>query len=187
VRSGAPDHDEPLVIGLGGNVGGEEAILERFRRARAALGALGEVRAAPLYRTAAITWPPSSGSGSPAEPAPAQPAFLNTAVRLRSADLSPAELLATLRELEHLLGRDRRGEARWGPRTIDLDVLVWGGRVLRSPELEVPHPRLAERRFALAPLAALLGEAFEIPGAGAAGALLARVRDQDVVELAPSW
>lgn len=164
---------DPLVIGLGGNVGGDAAVVERFRRARAALGELGELRAAPLYRSAAI--------------GPAQPAFLNTAVRLRVADLSPAELLATVRELEHLLGRDRRGEVRWGPRAIDLDVLVWGSRVLRSPELWVPHPRLAERRFALEPLVALLGDAFEIPGAGAAGVLLGRVRDQDVVELAPTW
>ena len=164
---------EPLVIGLGGNVGGEAAIIERFRRAREALAVLGELRAAPLYRTGAI--------------GPAQPDYLNTAVRLRVADLLPDELLATVRELEHLLGRDRRGEARWGPRPIDLDVLVWGGRVLRSPDLEVPHPRLAERRFALAPLVALLGEAFEIPGAGAAGALLARVGDQAVTELAASW
>lgn len=168
-----PAGAEPLVIGLGGNVGGDEAILERFRRAREALGVLGEVRSAPLYRSTAI--------------GPAQPAYLNTAVRLRVEELAPAELLATVLELERLLGRDRRGEARWGPRAIDLDVLVWGARVLRSPELEVPHPRLAERRFALAPLAALLGDAFEIPGAGAAGALLARVRDQDVVELAASW
>jgi 2-amino-4-hydroxy-6-hydroxymethyldihydropteridine diphosphokinase len=164
---------EPLVIGLGGNVGGDDAILERFRRAREALGVLGEVRSAPLYRSAAI--------------GPAQPAFLNTAVRLAAPDTTPAELIATVLELERLLGRARRGEARWGPRPIDLDVLVWGGRVVRTPELEVPHPRLAERRFALAPLAALLGDAYEIPGAGAAGALLARVRDQDVVELAPSW
>ncbi|HWO19772.1 MAG TPA: 2-amino-4-hydroxy-6-hydroxymethyldihydropteridine diphosphokinase [Kofleriaceae bacterium] len=164
---------EPLVIGLGGNVGGEAAIVERFRRAREALAVLGELRSAPLYRTGAI--------------GPEQPDYLNTAVRLRVADLSPDELLATVRELEHLLGRDRRGEPRWGPRPIDLDVLVWGGRVLRSPDLEVPHPRLAERRFALAPLVALLGEAFEIPGAGAAGALLARVGDQAVVEIAASW
>jgi 2-amino-4-hydroxy-6-hydroxymethyldihydropteridine diphosphokinase len=163
----------PLVIGLGGNVGGDEAILARFRRAREALAAIGELRAAPLYRTGAI--------------GPAQPAYLNTAVRLHAEGLTPGELLATIRELEHLLGRDRRGEARWGPRTIDLDVLVWGGRALRTPELWVPHPRLAERRFALEPLVALLGEAFEIPGAGAAGALLARVRDQDVVEIAPGW
>jgi len=173
VTSAAPGGGEPLVIGLGGNVGGEAAVLERFRRAREALGALGAVRAAPLYRARAI--------------GPAQPAFLNTAVRLRIADLTPGELIATVLELERLLGRDRRGEARWGPRAIDLDVLVWGGRVLRAPELEVPHPRLAGRRFALEPLVALLGEAFEIPGAGAAGALLARVRDQDVVEIAPGW
>lgn len=164
---------DPLVIGLGGNVGGDDAILERFRRAREALAVLGELRSAPLYRSGAI--------------GPAQPPYLNSAVRLRAEGLTPDELLATIRELEHLLGRDRRGEARWGPRAIDLDVLVWGDRVLRSPDLEVPHPRLGERRFALAPLVALLGEAFEIPGAGAAGALLARVRDQDVVELAPGW
>jgi 2-amino-4-hydroxy-6-hydroxymethyldihydropteridine diphosphokinase len=164
---------EPVVIGLGGNVGGDEAILGRFRRAWEALGELGELRAAPLYRTAPI--------------GPAQPAYLNTAVRVRIPDLTPRELISTVLELERLLGRERRAEERWGPRTIDLDVLVWGARALRTEELEVPHPRLAERRFALEPLVALLGEAFEIPGAGAAGALLARVRDQGVVELAASW
>jgi len=194
---GASAGGEPLVIGLGGNVGGQAAIVERFRRARSALEVLGAVRSAPLYRTAPI--------------GPAQPPFLNTAIRIAAADLAPDELLAMLREIEHLLGRDRRGEARWGPRPIDLDVLVWGGRVLRSPELEVPHPRLAERRFALAPLAALVGEDFELPGAGAAGAagavgavgavgaagalgtlgtlgtLLRRVAEQDVALVAASW
>jgi 2-amino-4-hydroxy-6-hydroxymethyldihydropteridine diphosphokinase len=163
----------PLVIGLGGNVGDEAALVERFRRAREALAVLGAVRSAPLYRSAPI--------------GPAQPAFLNTALRIAAEDLAPDELLALLREVEHLLGRDRRNEARWGPRPIDLDVLVWGGRVLRAPELEVPHPRLAERRFALAPLAALVGEGFEIPGLGGLGALLRRVAAQDVVELAASW
>jgi 2-amino-4-hydroxy-6-hydroxymethyldihydropteridine diphosphokinase len=163
----------PVVIGLGGNIGGEGAVIERFRRAREALAQLGGVRSAPLYRSAPI--------------GPAQPAFLNTAVALAAGELQPGELIATLLELERLLGRDRRAEVRWGPRALDLDVLVWGDRVLRTPELEVPHPRLAERRFALAPLAALLGDGFEIPGAGAAGGLLARVRDQDVVELATEW
>ena len=130
--------DDALVIGLGGNVGGDEAIVERFRRAREALAQLGETRAAPLYRTAAI--------------GPVQPAFLNSAVRVRYREGTPAELIATVLELERLLGRDRRGEARGGPRVIDLDVLVWGARVIRTPELEVPHPRLVERRFALQPL-----------------------------------
>ena len=182
MRLGAPAPGAPLVIGLGGNVGGEAAVLERFRRAREALGALGELRAAPLYRTAAITWP--SPPGSPARSGPAQPAFLNTAVRLRIADLTPGELIATVLELERLLGRDRRGEPRWGPRTIDLDVLVWGDRVVRSRELEVPHPRLAERRFALAPLAALVGDDAVLPGsASTVGELLARVSAQSVESL----
>jgi 2-amino-4-hydroxy-6-hydroxymethyldihydropteridine diphosphokinase len=164
---------EPLVIGLGGNVGGEAAVTERFRKAREALGVLGEVRSAPLYRTAPI--------------GPTQPAFLNSAVRLGVGDLVPDELIATVLELERLLGRERRRASRWGPRTIDLDVLVWGSRVICAPDLEVPHPRLGERRFALAPLVALVGEGFEVPGMGAVGGLLARVRDQDVVEIAASW
>lgn len=164
---------EPVVVGLGGNVGGEAAIVERFRRAREALGVLGEIRAAPLYRSSAI--------------GPAQSPYLNSAVRIRIADLEPAELIATVLELEALLGRDRRGEERWGPRPIDLDVLVWGARVVERPELEVPHPRLAERRFALEPLVALLGEDFVVPGAGAAGALLRRVADQAVEQIAETW
>jgi 2-amino-4-hydroxy-6-hydroxymethyldihydropteridine diphosphokinase len=164
---------EPIVIGLGGNIGGEAAVTERFRRARQALEELGDVRSAPLYRSAPL--------------GPVQPPFLNTAVRLRAEGMQPAELLAVIGELERLLGRDRRAEVRWGPRTLDLDVLVWGARVLRSPELEVPHPRLAERRFALAPLVALLGEGFEVPGGGPAGALLARVGAQAVEEIAERW
>jgi 2-amino-4-hydroxy-6-hydroxymethyldihydropteridine diphosphokinase len=163
---------EPLVIGLGGNLGGDAAIVERFVRARAALAELGALRSAPLYRTAPI--------------GPAQPSFLNTAVRVALGDAQPGELIATVLEIERLLGRTR-GEARWGPRVIDLDVLVWGARIVRTPELEVPHPRLAERRFALAPLVALLGEDFEIPDLGPAGALLDRVAAQVCDEIAASW
>ena len=163
----------PVVIGLGGNVGGEPAIRARFGDARAALEALGAIRSAPLYRSAPI--------------GPAQPAFLNTAVALAYADGQPAELIATLLELERMLGRTREQEARWGPRAIDLDVLVWGDRIVQTPELWVPHPRLAERKFALAPLVALLGEGFEVPGLGPAGTLLGRVADQDCEEIAASW
>jgi 2-amino-4-hydroxy-6-hydroxymethyldihydropteridine diphosphokinase len=164
---------DPVVIGLGGNVGTYAVIVERFGRARAAPGQLGRVRSAPLFRAAPI--------------GPAQPAFLNTAVRIELADAQPGELIATLLELERLLGRRREAEVRWGPRTIDLDVLVWGARTVQMPELEVPHPRLAERRFALAPLVALVGDGFEVPGRGPAGALLARVAGQDCEELADSW
>ena len=164
---------EPVVIGFGGNVGTEGQIIERFGRAREALAVLGPARSAPLYRSAPL--------------GPAQPSFLNTAILLTVAELQPSELLAIVLEVERLLGRRRTHEARWGPRTIDLDVLLWGTRVVRTPELEVPHPRLAERRFALAPLIALLGEAIEIPGAGRGGELLRNVITQDVTEISPHW
>jgi len=163
---------EPIVIGIGGNIGTDDELVERFRRARMALEALGDVRSAPLYRTAPI--------------GPAQPAFLNTALRAQFADAQPAELLATLLEIERLLGRDRSSEARWGPRPIDLDILLWGSRVIRTPELEVPHPRLAERRFALAPLAELLPDA-EVPGHGSISRLLDRVRDQPLEIVTSTW
>jgi 2-amino-4-hydroxy-6-hydroxymethyldihydropteridine diphosphokinase len=168
---------EPVVIGLGGNLGGEPAIAQRFDRARAAIAELavepGGVRSARLYRSAPI--------------GPDQPWFLNTAVRIALADAQPGELIATLLEIERLLGRRRETEARWGPRPIDLDVLVWGARILRAPELEVPHPRLAERRFALLPLIDLVGEDFVVPGAGPAGELARRVAGQRCDEIAATW
>jgi 2-amino-4-hydroxy-6-hydroxymethyldihydropteridine diphosphokinase len=161
-----------IVIGFGGNVGSEDEILERFRRAREALQQLGDLRSAPLYRTQPV--------------GPMQPAYLNSAVRLRSADVHPPELISTILELERLLGRIRP-HARWGPRAIDLDVLVWGDRIVKTPELEVPHPRLAERRFALEPLCALLGESYVVPEQGDLAGLLARVRAQPVEQIAESW
>lgn len=183
---------DEVVIGLGGNVGGEPAVVGRFTAARAALAMLGPVRSAPLYRSAPVELPAGGagssprahGSGGGSVP---QPAFLNTAIALGLADAQPGELIATLLELERLLGRDRAREVRWGPRTLDLDVLVWGARTIRTPALEVPHPRLAERRFALAPLVALLGDGFAIPGAGRAGDALRAVAAQACEELAASW
>ena len=149
-----------IVIGFGGNVGGDDAIIERFRRAREALGA---VRSAALYRTKAI--------------GPEQADFLNTAVAIE-LDTTPSQLIATVLEIEGLLGRDRRSEVRWGPRKIDLDVLVWDDRVIQTPELEVPHPRLYERRFALQPLADLMA---------VDPARLAAVADQQLELVSREW
>jgi 2-amino-4-hydroxy-6-hydroxymethyldihydropteridine diphosphokinase len=92
-----------------------------------------------------------------------QPRFLNGAVAVET-ELEPRELLACLLEVERELGRTRGGE-RYGPRTIDLDLLVHGEREVDEPGLAVPHPRLAEREFALEPLAELDPE-LEIPGRG---------------------
>ena len=106
---------------------------------------------------------------------------------VRISDLGPAELISTVLEIERLLGRDREREVRWGPRTVDLDVLVWGERTIHTPSLEIPHPRLAARRFVLAPLRDLLGDDAEIPGLGRIDGLLRAVAEQEVEELSASW
>jgi 2-amino-4-hydroxy-6-hydroxymethyldihydropteridine diphosphokinase len=98
-----------------------------------------------------------------------QPRFLNGAAAVET-ELGPRELLDRLLAVEQELGRTRGGE-RFGPRTIDLDLLVYGERQVDEPGLTVPHPRLAERRFAVEPLAELDPE-LEIPGRGRVSDLL---------------
>ena len=166
--------DDAVLIGFGGNVGGDDAILARFVRAREAFAQIGDVKSAALYRTEAI--------------GPEQPAFLNTAIRVRWGEAMTSEVIETVLEIERLLGRDRRGEARMGPRTIDLDVLLWGPRVIRTQNLDVPHPRIAERRFVLRPLIDLLDEDVVLPGTHhTLGALERRVHAQFVEQLQSSW
>ena len=161
------------ILGLGGNVGTDDEIRERFVRAREAFRQIGDVDSAPLYRTGAI--------------GPAQPSFLNTALRLSIDDGQPTELIATVLEIERLLGRDRRNEERWGPRKIDIDVLVWGPRVVWSVGIELPHPRLAERRFALQPLADLVGGCTYPGRSETFEELLPRVRDQPLELVSETW
>ena len=98
-----------------------------------------------------------------------QPLFLNGVVAL-DAILSPRELLDRLLEIERGLGRVR--DVRWGPRIVDLDLLVYGDQHLDEPGLRIPHPRLHERRFALEPLAELDPD-LVIPGQGPVSELLA--------------
>ncbi len=168
-----------VVIGFGGNVGGDEAIVERFVKARAALERYSVVlHSAPLYRTAAI--------GPPQEP------FLNTAVSLWQFDAdgtaTPDGLMAIVLDIERSLGRDRRIEERWGPRPIDLDVLVWGARVIRTSRIELPHPRLRERRFALEPLSMVGCGAMVLPGTGEpVYKHVKRVHDQALELVAMTW
>ena len=101
-----------------------------------------------------------------------QPRFLNAAAAVVT-ELSPRELLDRLLAIERTLGRTRDGP-RYGPRSIDLDLLLHGGGVLDEPGLVLPHPRLHERRFVLEPLAEL-DPALVVPGRGAVCALLAAV------------
>jgi 2-amino-4-hydroxy-6-hydroxymethyldihydropteridine diphosphokinase len=102
-----------------------------------------------------------------------QPRFLNAAAAVDTT-LSARELLDTLLAVERELGRMRDG-ARWGPRTIDLDLLLYGDELIDEPGLTVPHPHLAERLFVLEPLHDL-DPALVVPGAGDLASLLARLQ-----------
>ena len=101
-----------------------------------------------------------------------QPAYLNGAAVVETS-LPPAALLEALLAVERELGRTREGP-RYGPRTIDLDLLLYGDEVVAGPGLAVPHPRLHERRFALEPLAEL-DPALVVPGRGTVSELLAQL------------
>jgi 2-amino-4-hydroxy-6-hydroxymethyldihydropteridine diphosphokinase len=102
-----------------------------------------------------------------------QPAFLNAVAEL-DTDLQPRRLLDHLLEVEAELGRER-GEIRWGPRTIDLDLLLYGDLAIEEPGLTVPHPRLADRLFVLEPLSEL-APARKIPGNGTVSEALAGIQ-----------
>lgn len=101
-----------------------------------------------------------------------QPRFLNAAIRL-ATDLAPYPLLERLLAVEQQLGRVRTGE-RYGPRTIDLDLLLYGDEIVDEPGLSIPHPRLAERRFVLEPLVEL-DPGLVVPGLGPIQALLSEL------------
>jgi 2-amino-4-hydroxy-6-hydroxymethyldihydropteridine diphosphokinase len=146
-------------VGLGANLGDRERTLRR---------ALELLRADPGIAVAAVS---SFRETDPVGYAD-QPRFVN-AVAALDTELAPRELLERLLSTERSLGRVRQGP-RFGPRTIDLDLLLYGDQVLDEPGLRVPHPRLAERRFVLEPLAELDPE-LDVPGHGRVSALLAEL------------
>lgn len=122
-------------VGLGSNLGDREGNLGR---ALELLEDLGPVRASSIRETDPVG-------------VVDQPKFLNAVAELET-ELPPRELLERLLAIERRLGRDRAVERRWGPRTIDLDLLLYGEETVDEPGLSVPHPRLAERTFVLEPL-----------------------------------
>jgi 2-amino-4-hydroxy-6-hydroxymethyldihydropteridine diphosphokinase len=150
-------------VGLGSNLGDREGTL------RAAVGRLRglpetEVRGVSPFRNT--------------EPVGVvdQPRFLNGAVELETG-LAPHALLRALLELERAFGRDRAAGPPHGPRTLDLDLLLYGEEEIHEDGLEVPHPRLHERRFVLEPLADL-DPALVVPGQGPVQGLLANLESE---------
>ena len=142
-------------VGLGANLGPREVTLLRAVDLLAAADGVEVVAVSQLRETDPVG-------------VVEQPPFLNGAIALDTS-LSPRAVLELLLEIEEELGRVR-GE-RWGPRTVDLDLLVYGDERVDEDGLHVPHPRLHERRFALEPLAELDPE-LVIPGLGSVSALL---------------
>jgi 2-amino-4-hydroxy-6-hydroxymethyldihydropteridine diphosphokinase len=147
-----------VALGLGGNLGEPREIEAALRWALEQLrGNLGELRVASLYRGPAVSAQP-------------QPDFLNTAA-VGHTTLAPEAVLAIAKALEMAAGR--RPGPRFGPRPLDVDLLLYGDRRSAAAELTLPHPRLAERRFVLAPLAEIAPN-LPVPALGASPAELLR-------------
>ena len=132
-------------IAMGSNLG------ERAETLATALAMLEEhqgisvLRLSKMVQTAPVGGPDGQGD------------YLNAAAKIETS-LSPAELLAVLQDIERELGRDRASEQRWGERTCDLDILLIGDIVMDTPELTIPHPRMHQREFVLAPLNEIAGQ-----------------------------
>ncbi len=156
-------------IGLGSNLNDRLALLRRAARRLALDPGVRLRRCSPVYESA------------PRGPVREQPPFLNAVCEVTTA-LAPRDLLGRLLAIESDLGRVR--EIGQGPRTIDLDLLLYDALIVREPDLVVPHPRLAERAFVLVPLVDLAPDLVP-PGLGEPVRLLReRVRDQQVTAFA---
>jgi 2-amino-4-hydroxy-6-hydroxymethyldihydropteridine diphosphokinase len=140
-------------IGLGSNLGEREATIKQ---------AVGEIERLPGTRIRIVSRLRETKPVGIVD----QPDFVNAVARIETT-LSPRELLAGLLEIERGLGRNREREQRWGPRTIDLDLLLYGDARIEEPGLVLPHPRLMERSFVTEPLRDIMeGSRLAVPGQG---------------------
>lgn len=134
--------NERIFLGLGSNLGDREDYLAKARGGLLQTGKISLIAASSIYETAPV------GNTE-------QPAFLNQVIEVRSS-LAPEALLAEILAIEKSLGRERK--ERWGPRTIDIDMLCYGQRQIRAARLTVPHPEAHRRRFVLTPWAEIAPE-----------------------------
>jgi 2-amino-4-hydroxy-6-hydroxymethyldihydropteridine diphosphokinase len=133
---------ERVFLGLGSNIGDRAANIKR------ACHLIGEIEAVRLVRTSSLIETKPVGYKD-------QPDFINAVLEIVTP-LSPRKLLTAIKEIEQRMGRRRA--VRFGPRIIDVDILLFGQRVIDEPGLTVPHPRMHERRFVLGPLAEIAPE-----------------------------
>jgi 2-amino-4-hydroxy-6-hydroxymethyldihydropteridine diphosphokinase len=156
-----------VFVALGGNIGDPPAQIRSALRALAALPDTRLVRQSSLYRN-----PPAGGLD--------QPEFVNAVAQIETR-IGPRELLDRLLEIERAHGRER--DYPNAPRTLDLDILLYGGRVVHEPGLAIPHPRMPERAFVLVPLAEIAPD-IEVPGRGRVADLLGAVDASGMIRLA---
>jgi len=157
------------LIALGGNVGDVRATFDRAIVILCADAAVQLTARSSDYRT-----PPWGVTD--------QPPFVNAAITVTTS-LPPRDLFARMQNCERMLGRDRAHERRWGPRTIDLDLIAYGDFVLNEPDLTLPHPRLFERPFVLVPLCEIAAE--RVIGGISVREALARVDIGGIEKLPP--
>src|SRR6202011_5157931 len=156
-----------VLIALGGNVGDVRATFQK-----AVSNICGMTQAALVARSSDYTTPPWGDE--------AQDPFVNACIEIDTS-LDPHALLFTLHKIEAKFGRDRASERRWGPRTLDLDLIAYDDVSIQKPELTLPHPRLFERAFVLVPLAEIVPDRL-IAGRSVASAL-AQLSTQGILRL----
>jgi len=138
-------------IGLGSNLGEREEHLRNAIRALDATPGIEVKEVSSIYETEPVGGPD-------------QPDYLNAVAEIDS-QLGHRAIFEACMTIEHALGRDRSTEEHWGPRAIDLDLLTYGDMMVSDPDLEIPHPRLAERAFVLVPFSEI-APYIDIPGLG---------------------
>lgn len=164
----AAAHWYPAYIGLGSNLQKPAQQIEEALNLVSEIPETRLVSVSSLYRSA-----PFGGVE--------QPDFVNAAASLMT-QLVPLELLARLQEVENRQGRER-DETRWGPRVLDLDLLVYSGQTIEEPELSVPHPGIGERNFVLLPLGEIAPD-LAIPGLGRVASLPVNMDEPSISRIA---
>lgn len=160
-----------VFVGLGSNLGLRESYIEKAIDALASIPSVALIQVASVYETEPVG-------------VEDQPPFLNTVIELQTEE-HPKRLLHILKQIEGDLGRHGDGQValRWGPREIDLDLLLYGDKVISDAELQIPHSEMHKRRFVLEPLAEIAGQVLHPVLGKSIAELLQDLPDEKGVEL----
>ena len=167
---------ETVYLGLGSSLGDRMQWLRKACEGIQALSVTGAIECSEVYQTPHMRLDPADTS--------VYPDHLNAVVRIET-ELSPEALLDAIHEIERRCGRVREAGKRWQPRTLDIDILLYGERTVQDPRITVPHPGIAHRRFVLRPLLELLPDLLLADGRWAAEVLASdAIQSQPIEEFA---